>query len=121
MTKPKSISKGKKLAESGSRIQRVRLQKLIADAIVDCYNESEEATGLFTMLEENLSLPFRATVLGMTVKVEKVDIDEGGTIVAVCSSNLRRQKVRILDLCLTDPPPAGAEWIEAYRLWMSRG
>lgn len=121
MTKSESKVRGKKSAGSARRIQRARLEKLIAEAIIDCYNQSEEATGLFTMLEENLSLPFTATVLGIKVKVEKVDMDKGGTVVALCSSNLRRQRIRILDLCLPDPPPAGAQWIEAYRLWYNRG
>jgi hypothetical protein len=121
MTKSESKIKGKKPAGSVRRLQRARLEKLIAEALIDCYNQSEEATGLFTALEENLSLPFTGTVLGIKVKVEKVDLDKGGTIVAVCSSNLRRQRIRILDLCLPDPPPAGPQWIEAYRLWYMQG
>jgi hypothetical protein len=40
------------------------LHKLIAEATVDCYNESEEVTGIFTMLEENLAVPFATTLLG---------------------------------------------------------
>jgi hypothetical protein len=28
-----------------------------------------------------------------------------------------RQRIGILDLPLPDPPPDGAEWIEAYRRW----
>ena len=35
-----------------------RLEKMIDEAIVDCYNESEQAMGLFTVIEEHLSLPF---------------------------------------------------------------
>ncbi len=29
-----------------------RLDKLIEEATVDCYNDSEEITGIFTMMEE---------------------------------------------------------------------
>ena len=47
---------------------------MISDAIVDCYNESEQAMGLFTMVEENLRLPFSTTVLGIQVNVQKVEV-----------------------------------------------
>ena len=34
------------------------LDELIQEATVDCYNDSEQATGLFTMVEENVGFPF---------------------------------------------------------------
>ena len=100
---------------------RRHLKSLIEDATMDCYGESEEATGLFTAMEENLSLPFSATVFGIVVNVEKLDIDSRDTILAVCTHQRRRETIRVLDLHLSDPPPEGAEWIEAYRLWYNRG
>jgi hypothetical protein len=45
-----------------------RLQALIDDATVDCYNDDEQLTGLYTRLEEHLELPFETTVLGVTVR-----------------------------------------------------
>jgi len=45
---------------------------------------------------------------------------EDGRIVAVCSRGKARQRVPILDLPLPNPPPEGAEWIEAFRRWASR-
>ena len=41
-----------------------RLAALIEQATVDAYNESEQATGFFTMIEENLALPFVTQMLG---------------------------------------------------------
>jgi hypothetical protein len=38
----------------------------------------------------------------------------------VCSRGRNRQTLPILDLPLPRPPPAGCEWIEAYRYWMDR-
>jgi hypothetical protein len=35
-----------------------RLEELIEQATVDCYNEEEQVTGLFTMIEDNLAIPF---------------------------------------------------------------
>ena len=41
-----------------------RLEELIEQATVDCYNEEEQVTGLFTMIEDNLAIPFEKSVLG---------------------------------------------------------
>lgn len=69
------------------------------------------------MIEQELSLPFERVVLGVTVSVKKVDITETDEIVAVCYRGRERQAIPILELPLPDPPPAGWEWIEAYRRW----
>ncbi|MCT9076384.1 calcium-binding protein [Streptomyces fulvoviolaceus] len=45
------------------------LEALIAEATVDAYGEEEQLTGLFTMIEENLAVPFATTVLGVEVNV----------------------------------------------------
>jgi Calcium binding len=44
-----------------------QLDKLIEEATVDAYDEEQQATGFFTMIEENLALPFRTRVLGIEV------------------------------------------------------
>ena len=92
---------------------------LIAEATVDCGNDSEEATGFLTLLDEHLALPFETMVLGRRVVVRRVDIDEQDVIVAICQVGRHRQRLPIRDLPLPSPPPDGAEWIEAYRYWMS--
>lgn len=91
---------------------------MIEEATVDCYNESEQITGLFTMIEDNLHLPFKTLVLGVPVVVERVDLNDREDIVAICSRGRDRQSILILDLPLPTPPPEGAEWIEAYRQWV---
>jgi len=90
---------------------------MIDEATVDCYNESEQAMGLFTMIEEHLSLPFPTTILGAQVTVEAVLQNDAGEIVAVCTRGRDRQNIPIVDLPLPSPRPKGAEWIEAYRRW----
>jgi hypothetical protein len=105
---------------SRPKISPARLDALIEEAIVDAYNESEQAVGFHATIDEHLALPFDTVVLGITVTVKKIDVSTGGEIVAVCSRGRERQAVPILDLPLPDPPPAGWEWIEAYRRW-SRG
>lgn len=94
-----------------------RLDALVEEATVDCYNEEEQVTGLFTMIEDNLALPFDTTVLGVTVSVVRIDLSDSGQIVAICARDKLRQAIALLDLPMPEPPPVGAEWIEAYRRW----
>ena len=100
------------------RISKQMLEEMIEEATVDCYNESEQITGWFTMIDENLAVPFETTVLGVMVTVERVDLNRSEQIVAVCRVGRDRQTLPILDLPLPTPQPAGAEWIEAYRHWV---
>jgi hypothetical protein len=97
-------------------LSRSQLDALVAQATIDCYNEGEQLTGLFTMIEDNLALPFTTEILGVEVAVRRVDV-RGDRIVAICHRGRERQAIAILDLPLPDPPPEGAQWIEAYRHW----
>jgi len=94
------------------------LDRLIADATVDAYGESEQRTGFLTMLEDNVGLPFETVVFGVPVVVERIDLSETDEIVAICRRGKNRQAVPVLELPLPTPPPAGAEWIQAYRRWV---
>lgn len=91
---------------------------MVAEATVDCYNDSECVTGFYTMLEEHLGVPFQTSVLGVDVTVVKVDLTTDDMIVAVCQRGRSRQRIPILDLPLPTPSPEGAEWVEAYRHWV---
>jgi len=94
-----------------------RLEQLVEEATVDAYGDSEQRTAFLTVLEECLDLPFETLVLGMPVTVERIDLTSADEIVTVCRRGKARQVIPILDLPLPFPPPAGAEWIEAYRRW----
>ena len=93
------------------------LDAMIEEATVDAYNDEEQITGLFTMLEEHLTLPFNTEILGITVTVTKIDLTAGNEIVAICRRDAHKQAIPILDLPLPDPAPDGAEWIDAYHRW----
>jgi hypothetical protein len=99
-------------------ISPAELDELIEQATVDCYNDSEQVTGLFTLLEEHLDTPFHTTVLGVPVTVTSVDVTTSDQIVAICQHDGHRQPIPILDLRLPTPEPDGWEWIEAYRRWL---
>ena len=115
--RPSSEQRPKKRS---TRLSEVKLDALIREAVVDCYDDAEQVMGLFTMIEENLKLPFETKVLGVPVEVVSVDLAGHDHIIAVCKRGRERQAISLLDLPLPTPSPEGAEWIEAYRRW-SRG
>jgi len=104
--------------QTNPRIPQAKLAAMVEEAIVDCYGESEQVCGLFTLLEESLVVPFSTEVLGVSVTVERVDLTRHNEIVAVCTRAGHRQDVPILSLPLPTPPPTGAEWIAAYSHWL---
>jgi hypothetical protein len=97
-------------------LSRAELAALVDEAVVDCYDDDEQLTGLYTMIDDNLAVPFTTQVLGVEVTVRRVDLRHG-EIVAICHRGRVRQAIGILDLPLPDPPPQGTQWIEAYRHW----
>ncbi len=104
-------------ARKTTKFTAKHLDELIEEATTDAYSESEQAGGFFAMIEENLSLPFVTLVLGQAVTVARVDITSRDQIVAICVHGKSTQAIPILDLAMPDPPPVGAEWIDAYRRW----
>jgi len=100
-----------------AKLTEARLSQLIEDATVDAFDESEQRLGFYTMMENELALPFATVVLGVDVTVERIDLTEADEIAAICTRERTRQAISIVELPLPVPPPRGAEWIEAYRRW----
>lgn len=96
------------------------MDALVAEAVVDAYDDEEQLAGLYTMIAGHLVVPFTTRVLGVEVTVRRIELRAGG-IVAVCHRGRLRQAIGILDLPLPDPPPRGVQGIEAYRYWAAGG
>ncbi len=103
-----------------SSLSAARLDEMIEQATVDCYDDSEQVCGLFTLLEDALAVPFETSVLGLSATVTGVDLTVDDRIVALVRRAGERQRIPLLELSLPDPPPGGAEWIAAYRHWAAR-
>jgi hypothetical protein len=100
-------------------LSQAELDELVQEAVVDAYGEDEQLAGFYTMIEENLALPFTTMVLGVEVTVEGIDLTDCG-IAAICVRGMHRQLIAILDLPLPAPSPPGSEWIRAYGHWAGR-
>ncbi len=105
---------------SNPQISKARLAAMIEEATVDCYNDSEKVTGWFTMIEENIAVPFEVVVLGVPAIVERLDLTEADQIIAICVRGRHKQSIPIVDLPPPVSPPRGWEWVEAYRLWSTQ-
>jgi hypothetical protein len=104
---------------ASTRIDKARLAEMIEVATVDAYDESEQATGWFTVFEEHLQVPFETKVLGAAVTVASIDLRGDHKIVAICTRGRNRQAISLEDLPLPSSRPAGSEWIAAYRHWLA--
>jgi hypothetical protein len=71
-------------ARKNLRRNKAHLDALIAEAIVDAYNESEQTVGFYTMMERSLTLPFATEILEIKVAVAQIDRNDENAIVAVC-------------------------------------
>jgi hypothetical protein len=118
MTNSPKRTPDKKAAAPARQLSPAQLDAMIEEATVDCYNESEACTGFFTIIEENLLLPFITNLLGLEVSVESIDITDADEIVAICRKGNKKQRISLLDLPLPKPRPRGADWIDAYRRWV---
>ena len=74
-------------------VSKARLEKLIAEAVVDAYTEQEQAVGFLTMIQEHLVLPFSVNILGVEAVVEKVEMTRDGRVEAVCRRDNVRQRI----------------------------
>ena len=93
-----------------------QLDALVEEATVDCYDEAEQLSGLYCLLEENLSLPFETEVLGQVVNVTALE-QTGFDIAAKCCCGAATQLISLQHLPVPEPPPRGAKWIYAYQHW----
>jgi hypothetical protein len=99
-------------------LSKAELDAMVEEATVDAYDEGEQVSGFYTMLEEHLCLPFVTQVLGVEVTVADIDLTDGNYVVAICVRDGFRQAIPVLELPLPEPAPDGAEWIAAYRHWL---
>jgi hypothetical protein len=118
MKQRRSAAKEEARKEGCSPWTEPELDRLVEEATIDCYNETEQISGLYTMIEDNLGVPFETMVFGATVVVERIDLTDRDDLVAICKRGSEVRKIRLADLPLPSPVPAGAQWVAAYLHWL---
>ncbi len=96
-------------------LPKTKLDKMIKEATVDSYGDEEQMMGLFNEIEDKLSIPFKAKVLGEEVEI--IDFEQADTyhLNAICQRNDKKYKIDILNLEYEPKNVNGYEWLEAYR------
>lgn len=98
-----------------------RLQQLLEEATVDCYDEYEEFIGVLYTLDERLDFPLRAQVLGETVEVLGLD-DQRSSLRCGIIARVRKEgeeyQVGLSELSFLDPDPTSAQWLAMYYYWL---
>ena len=98
-----------------------RLQELLEEATVDCYGNDEEFWGMLSFLQDRLSLPLPAQVLGLRVEVVGLDDRRSSArrgIVARVRRAGQEYSISLADLACLDPDVEDAEVLEMYRYWL---
>lgn len=103
----------------GSTARKERLGALIEEALVDCYNEEEQHGAFLVTLEDHIACPVRALVVGEEVTLVGFDREGMGEIAAKCRRGDRTYRINVTALEWPGALPPGAEWLEAYRAWLS--
>jgi hypothetical protein len=109
------------MSKPSSTAKQKRLRALIEEATVDCYNEGEAWQGFVCVLEENVSCPFTAKVLGETVEVTALRGSQRGPgVEAICQYKGKDYPIDITSLEWPKQKPQRFEWIEGYFEWLKR-
>jgi len=95
-----------------------RLDELIEEATIDCYNEDEQHSGLLTMIEDEVVFPCEAKVMGDVVRITGMKWpDHGYGLQFTCEKNGETYAIDVGSIEWVEPLPEGFEWIEAYLSW----
>ena len=109
---------GGSMSYDAFRTDPKRLEELIEEATVDCYDEEEQHTGLLTMIGDEVVFPFEAKVMGDVVQVMAMKWpDHGYGLQLTCEKNGATYDIDVDSIEWMEPLPEGFEWIEAYLSW----
>ena len=101
------------------KLDRAEVQEAMDDAQIDCYGEYEQHTGLLTMIQNVLALPFNAQVLGDTVEIVAVEWPENDEfgLDLIVERNGQRHRIDARSVDLLPPFPKGHLYLAAYLDW----
>lgn len=98
------------------------LDELIDEITVDCSGKDEQLCGFLTAIEEELTEPVAATVIGASVELLAIDYngDSHRGLVASCRREDTTHDVSALDVIVAEDSRL-SRLLAAYRYWASPG
>jgi len=93
-----------------------KLQKLIEEATVDCYDREDGLASFHSTLIDEVSRPFNVRVMGTSAVVVGFR-EHKGVLSAVCLHKDKKYLVNLDSIQLVRPYPEGYVWIRAYLEW----
>jgi hypothetical protein len=103
----------------GSNVRRERLEEMAAEAMVDCYTESEMFAAWACVLEDELPLPLKCCVLGEEALLVRIEADEGGgAVLGIITKGKDKIRIPIQDMKPVSNRVKGIQWLDAYRHWL---
>jgi hypothetical protein len=88
------------------------------EGLADAYGEDEEFGGLACMVENELSLPFSAKVLGQEVKVVGLEqANVGFALDMIVEHGGKQHRIDARSVELVQPLPEGAAYLAALLMW----
>ena len=104
-------------------IPEERLQELLEEAIVDCYDEEEEFMGVLISVDENANWPLPAQLTGIPVEVLGLD-ESASSLRRGIQARIQRQgkeyRASLSDLTFGDMDESSTEWLAMYHWWAER-
>lgn len=97
-----------------------RLQELLKEATVDCYDDEEAFMGVLITVDENVDWPLAAQLAGMPVEVLGLSESANSTrrrIVARIRRGGKEYSASLADLTFGEMDETNAEWLAMYRWW----
>lgn len=103
-------------------VDQTEMTEAMEEACVDCYGSSEQWSGLFEMVGQELEFPFPARAMGENVQVvdtEPPDFDSLGLDLVIAH---KKKHYAIAAHCveLLQPLPGGHPYLAAYLNWKSK-
>ena len=103
-----------------AEISEERIEELLEQATVDCYDEEEEFSGVVITLLDNLHFPLQADVLGE--RVEIIDVLESASslrkgVVVQARKDGKAYPLSLSEVTIIDPDAESAELLAMYHYW----
>lgn len=90
------------------------LDELIAEIVVDCYDEDECMMAFCTVLGDEIPVPFETVFLGIPIDVIAIGAGRAPGVVATCCRGKETGEVDLTSL--TFPDGSFAAWLQAAYL-----